>query len=89
MTELIKGTQIIYVPDHAEGDIEHPDCEMGFVAAVPEIYNGFILCRYWSKNFPGELRTTVASELTPIANIVVHDSFPQQRIDDAIAYYNV
>ena len=86
---MTKGTQIIYVPDHAEGNIGHPDCEMGFVAASVEIHNGFIFCRYWSKRFLGELRTAANSELTPIVNIVIHDSFPQQRIDDAIAYYNI
>ena len=88
MTELIKGTQIIYVPDHAKGNIEHPDCEMGFVTNA-DTHNGFVFCRYWSKHFLGELRTAANSELTPIANIMIHDSFPQQRIDDAIAYYNI
>jgi len=31
---LKQGTQIIYVPMHAKEEINHPDCEAGFVTSV-------------------------------------------------------
>jgi hypothetical protein len=59
------GTQIIYIPSHAEGDPNHPDCKLGFVISQREDISAHF-CRYWSKGKPGkELRTTANSELTP------------------------
>lgn len=60
---LKRGDQIIYVPRHAKGDTDHPNCERGFVTSVRGD-NAF--CRYWRKRLPFELRTTANSELTPI-----------------------
>jgi len=75
------GTQIIYVPDHANGDLNHPDCEPGFVTT----HDGPIAhCRYWSKHHPGELRTKANSESTRIENLVVKDTVPQDQVDQAI-----
>lgn len=74
---LTGGTQIIYVPDHAEGDPEHPDCERGFVTSVR---GDVAFCRYWSKFHRG-LRTVSNSESTPIRNLVVQDSVPQEKVD--------
>jgi hypothetical protein len=53
-----KGDKIIYVPLHAEGDINHPDCERGYVTSVSKI--GTVFCRYFYPD--GRLRTVANSE---------------------------
>jgi len=65
--EIKRGTQILYVPDHAEGDIYHKDCEEGFVTSVRK--PGIAFCRYWSKTEPRQLRTTANSENTSLRNL--------------------
>ena len=83
MSELTRGTQIVYVPTHANGDIEHADCEAGFVTSCPGPKR-VRFCRYWSKHSPGELRTKSGSELTPRALLVAVDTVPQVRVDAAL-----
>lgn len=57
MEESLKpGTQIIYIPMHAKGDENHPDVEEGFVT-THRPGSDAVYCRYWSKHYPGELRT--------------------------------
>lgn len=73
-----RGTQVIYVPSHANGDEMHPDCESGFITSTQP---GFAFCRYWHKGQPGKLRTTANSERTPICAIVVQDTVPQKIVD--------
>ncbi len=75
---LSRGTQIIYIPDHAQGDIDHPDCERGFVTSVR---GDVAFCRYWSKFDRMELRTKANSEGTPIRNLVAMDTRAQFLID--------
>ena len=82
MQELITGTQILYVPNHANEDENHPDAELGFVTSQR---GDTIFCRYWSKYHPGELRTKANSEGTPVGNIVIKDSMPQVLIEAALA----
>jgi len=77
-----RGDQIAYVPTHAEGDLQHPDVDFGFVTSVPTATDLF--CRYWSKFSPGELRTKACSELTPGANVVHYDSVDQSLVDAEI-----
>ena len=67
------GTQIAYVPLHAE-DRFHPDVEYGFVTSVKE---SFAFCRYWRKFEPGVLRTTANSEATPKDQLIEIDSVPE------------
>ncbi|MBD3260428.1 MAG: hypothetical protein GF334_01900 [Candidatus Altiarchaeales archaeon] len=78
------GTQIIYVPMHADGDINHPDCEAGFVTSVR---GDTVFCRYWSKYHPNELRTKANNEGTPLSRIVEKDTVPQRQVEDAIRDY--
>jgi hypothetical protein len=78
MSEIKRGTQIAYIPQHAEGNIEHPSVEFGFVTSMGA---GFAFCRYWSKCHPDELRTKANSEATPLNKIVPHVSYPQRRVD--------
>ena len=75
-------TQVIYVPMHAEGDVEHPDCEAGFVTSVR---GGTAWCRYWSKHHPDELRTKANSEATPVDSLIVKDTRPQSEVKRALA----
>lgn len=67
-----RGMQIAYIPNHAEGDINHPDVEFGFVDW--DMGEPGVRCRYWRKGKPGCLRTRFNSELTPRANLILHDS---------------
>ena len=66
-----RGEQIAYIPTHAEGDITHPDVEIGFVTSQ---HGDTVWCRYWRKNHPGELRTVSNSEGTPIDMLVHYQS---------------
>ena len=85
LAKLQPGTQIIYVPTHAQEDISHPDCEEGFVTRVK---NTHAFCRYWSKYRPGELRTKANSEATPLDCLVIRDTVPQEEVDRMIKVIN-
>ena len=75
------GTQIIYVPTHANGNPDHPDCEQGFVTSVR---NNMAFCRFWSKDDPGQLRTKSNSEATPIGLIIEQDTRPQAVVNQTL-----
>lgn len=79
-----RGTQIVYVPTHAEGDVNHKDCERGFVLWVRPPVAG---CRYWSNYLPGWLRTQANSEVTSLDRLVEMDSVPQSKVDAWIESY--
>jgi len=74
---LKPGTQIIYIPNHADG-IDHPDCEKGFVTSMTK--RG-AFCRYWNKHNPEKLRTIANSEMTRFENLVIKDTHPQSEIN--------
>lgn len=78
MKKLMPGTQIIYVPSHADG-IDHPDAEPGFVTSGVKKGNA-VFCRYWSKTHKG-LRTIANSEITPIDQLVIQDTREQSVVD--------
>ena len=81
-----RGTQIIYVPLHADGP-DHPDAEPGFVTSGGHEGFKFAFCRYWSKAYPGELRTKLNSERTPTCALIMRDSVDQARIEEALLQY--
>ena len=75
------GTQIAYIPLHANGDITHPDVEFGFVTAQSEV-NSTHFCRYWRRLREGvELRTMANSESTPDSHLVEYQSIAQDIVD--------
>lgn len=77
MTDTFQpGEQIAYVPSHAEGDINHPDVEFGFVTSQR---GDTVFCRYWRRDMT-DLRTKANSEGTPIENLVRHVSVSPQRV---------
>lgn len=86
------GTQVAYIPNHANGDINHVDVEFGFITGMSQD-NTFAFCRYWSKNSEIALRTTCNSESTPLENLVEYEHVPQgvvNRIMVALGYmYNI
>lgn len=84
MTEMTykPGTQIAYIPDHAEGDILHDDVEFGFVTS--QAGKRSVFCRYWIKGLPGVLRTVANSEATPIENLVECISVNQYVVEQTI-----
>jgi hypothetical protein len=80
--ELKRGTQIAYIPNHAEGDINHPDVEFGFIYKIS--WFGDAWCRYWRKGHLGELRTVANSEMTSVENIRLCNSLSQRLVDQTI-----
>lgn len=75
-----RGDQIIYIPNHADGP-KHPDSEAGFVTSVND---KFVFCRYWSKQYPGQLRTTSCSEATPPENLIKSITTFQTIVNDLL-----
>lgn len=76
--QLVPLTQIAYVPQHAKGDLNHPDVQFGFVTSLHrDGENAF--CRYWSKYHSG-LRTLANSELTPIQHLVLYASRSSEEV---------
>jgi len=79
---LLPGTQIIYVPNHADEDKTHPDCEFGFVTSIGDNH---AFCRYFFKENLGmgrtEPRTVANSEAAPFDNILVLDHMDQVYVD--------
>lgn len=76
-----KGTQIVRIPDHANGDINHPDVDFGFVMTSMITT---CACRYWKKGQPGVLRTVANSETTPRLNLQRFELLPQFVIEKTI-----
>lgn len=76
------GTQIIYVPTHAHGNLGHQDVEHGFVTSV---HGDYASCHFWSRHHPDELRTKSCSELTPIDMLLVTNTRPQSTVDEKLA----
>ena len=90
--DLSEGVQVIYVPPHANGDINHHDCEHGFISTWT---TSIVFCRFWLKGTYtafdyGEscekpsLRTTSCSEPCHIDRLVVRDSVKQDFVDSAL-----
>jgi len=77
------GTQIAYIPLHAENDINNPDVEFGFVVSE---HGDAHFCRYWRRGHLGELRTVANSELTPTDNLVEYKSVSQDVVDNLKRY---
>ena len=78
------GTQIAYIPNHANGDIIHPAVEFGYVTSESGDNSHF--CRYWIRGHPGMLRTVANSELTPNRNLVKHNSVLQGLVDSLMQF---
>lgn len=87
--KLKQGTQVAYIPLHAEGDINNPDVEFGFVAVVAQM--GYrendltYFCKFWAKGKPGTLRTVGNSEACEEDQLVHHTSVDQSIVDKLIA----
>lgn len=73
-----RGTQVYYLPTHANGDLKHPDVEQGFVTKAEP---GWAFVRYFHKNNPSQLRTTTNGERTPVCALVVKNHRDQGEID--------
>jgi len=80
MNVIQRGTQIAYIPPHADG-VTHQDVEFGFVTSVR---GSIAFCRYWSKHHPGELRTKANSEATPISRCIPHISQPRSKVNELL-----
>jgi hypothetical protein len=76
------GTQIAYIPTHANGDLAHPDVEFGFVVSERDNIH---FCRYWRRSDPGVLRTVANSEATPTDMLIEHMSVNQYIVNRTLA----
>ena len=78
------GSQIIYVPDHADG-IDHPDAESGFVEFhAPGESDAY--CRFWKKE-GNELRTKSNSEKTPIPSLRFVDTESPTHVRRMLSFF--
>lgn len=76
------GDQIAYIPNHADGDIRHPDVELGFITSIIAASKTTYFCRFWNKGEPGILRTTANSEPCDSETIVKHPSVSQKIVNE-------
>jgi len=76
--QFSRGEQVAYIPMHANGDINHPDVEFGFVTSQK---GATVFCRYWYKGQIGMLRTTANSEGTPADRLVRHEVVRESLIN--------
>jgi len=81
---LGRGVQVVYVPRHANGNIDHPDCEQGFITSVR---GSTAFCRFWSKTHEG-LRTESCSESVHISDLVACDTRPQEVVTQWLIRYD-
>lgn len=84
-TDVPIGTQIAYIPNHANKNIEHADVEFGFIMRKSVTGRAYF-CRFWLKQEPytNLLRTNANSESVDIRNLYLYDSHDQQRIIDIL-----
>ena len=85
-----RGDQIIYIPSHAEGDKDHPDCEFGFVVQhlkPPQVTQERVACRFWSDRSARHLRTRSCSENAYVEDIRPFAYTSQSVIDEAMELY--
>ena len=75
--------QVVYIPMHAVGRLDHPDCEEGFITSINRDEDGRIVtvfCRFWSK-YHGGLRTKLNSEGCNPESLVLKDTRSQELVD--------
>lgn len=77
---LKQGTQILYVPNHAEGDLDHEDVEQGFVTLVGQ---RVARCRFWRKDGTG-LRTRLNSESVAFENLFMFKHRNKKEVEDML-----
>jgi hypothetical protein len=81
------GTQVLYIPRHAHGDLNHPDVEAGFVTSAHKVNQvAYVCCRFWANDGSNRLRTLSCSECCNPNNLYIKDTRPQRRVDDWIAH---
>lgn len=70
------GDQIAYIPDHANGQIDHPDVEFGFIVKENPRMENVYVCRYFyydhDKKQLGVLRTKANGENTNVRNLKIY-----------------
>jgi hypothetical protein len=64
------GDAIIYIPMHANGDRNHPDCEHGYVHKVSE-RSETVFCKFFFRD--GTLRTVSNAEGCNPRDLVLRD----------------
>jgi pilus assembly protein Flp/PilA len=76
------GTQVIYVPPRAQGDIHHAACERGFVV---EDDGGEVLnCMFWRKGLDRLCLRSTRPEGVRRSYLVERASVPQDKVRDAL-----
>lgn len=81
-------TQIVYIPTHAKGNPEHPDCEYGFVTSQNDDY---VFCRFWMKgqfsHSKMELRTKANSEACRPEDLMLYRKVGEHIVEKAWQTY--
>ena len=80
MNDFYRGQQIVYIPNHANGDKGHPDCERGFVTSANE---QTVFCRFWHRSDPGILRNRSNSESCRVEDVESEPDYIPQEVVDA------
>lgn len=74
MREFEKGDRVRYVPGHAEGDYNHPDCEDGIVSSVRDETRVFVkydcaACTMTTGDEPYTAQLTMIADLVELGRI--------------------
>ena len=77
------GTQIVYMPDQAKGDLNHSDVMFGFVVAQKGEF--FHWCHFWSKRNLEKLRTVSGPEMIPNDNLIKKKTVPKKQVEEMMA----
>jgi hypothetical protein len=81
--------QILYVPNHADGDTSHPDCERGFITYVYQTEDT-ALCAFWRQDVitpqnVNDLRTRANAEAVSMSNLSAYICTSDFVISDVVA----
>jgi Zn-finger protein len=83
MNNFKRGDQILYIPDYANENRNHPDVEAGFVTSTKIVSDGSttVFCRFWRNRNCETLRTKSNSEGCDERNLIHYISVNQQTIN--------
>lgn len=84
LAEWPRGTQVLYVPGHANGNERHPDVQAGFVWR--DSGGAAVFVRYFAKGNPDVLRTRANSESTPRDMLVLRQHHTPEEIAGWVGY---
>jgi hypothetical protein len=88
LIKLKKFTQVAYIPNHANGDVNHKDVQFGFTASE-QLADGAYFVRYWLSRTSNELRTKANGERTYKSNLIMFTTHKDEEVLEAIRENNI